>query len=71
MARCIKKLESFEKEMRQLRLLVDEVRRGVAAYGITPGGSARAGTDGEPAGVSNVIVYVCMAYAVHEVYKST
>ncbi len=49
MARCIKKLESFEKEVRQLRLLVDEVRRGVAAYGITPGGASRSVTDGDSA----------------------
>ncbi len=40
--------------MRQLRLLVDEVRRGVAAYGIAPGGPSRTASDGDSVGVSNV-----------------
>lgn len=45
-AKCLKKIEAFEKEVRQLRLLVDEVRRGVATYGI-PGNGSRNTGDGE------------------------
>ena len=45
-AKCLKKLETFEKELRQLRLLIDEVRRGVATYGI-PGSGSRTTADGE------------------------
>ena len=36
-----------------MRLLVDEVRRGVAAYGIPPGSGSRTGADGE----SNVVSF--------------
>ncbi len=54
--------------MRQLRLLTDEVRRGVAAYGIapSPGSSSRTAADGEPAVVSTVGVCtkVCVIYLI-------
>ena len=43
--KCMKMLEAFEKDIRQLRLLVDEVRRGVSAYGI-PGNGSRNTADG-------------------------
>ena len=41
----------MEKEVRQLRLLLDEVRRGVAAYGIPPGSGSRTSADGEGSAV--------------------
>ena len=44
-SKCMKKLETFEKELRQLRLLVDEVRRGVTTYGI-PGNGSRSTAEG-------------------------